>query len=104
LQVDFTHTPPVGHLRYLLVIVDRFSKWPEALGCVEENAKTVVQIFMKEIISRFGIPSVIESDNGTPFASKVTQLLAKSLAIDCLFKYSLSPTVSWSGRENKQNH
>lgn len=81
-QVDFTHMPPIGNLRYLLVIVDRFSKWPEAFPCAKEDAKTVVKILTKEIIPRFGIPTTIESDNGTPFASKITQLLAKVLSID----------------------
>ncbi|MGL5625306.1 integrase catalytic domain-containing protein [Cetobacterium sp.] len=59
LQIDFTHMPQVGNLRNPLVIIDRFSKWPEAFACVTENAKTVVKILTKEIISRFGIPSVI---------------------------------------------
>lgn len=81
-QIDFTHMPPIGNLKYLLVIVDRFSKWPEAFPCAKEDAKTVVKILTKEIIPRFGIPNTIESDNGTPFASKVTQLLAKVLSID----------------------
>uniref|UniRef100_A0A8C1Z3H2 Uncharacterized protein n=1 Tax=Cyprinus carpio TaxID=7962 RepID=A0A8C1Z3H2_CYPCA len=36
--------PPIGNLRYLLVIVDRFSKWPEAFPCAKEDAKTSVLI------------------------------------------------------------
>lgn len=47
--------------------------------------KTVVKILCQEIITRFGIPTVIDSNNGIPFASKVTQLLAKTLAIDWHF-------------------
>ncbi|XP_048041320.1 protein NYNRIN-like [Megalobrama amblycephala] len=81
LQIDFTHMPPCGNNKYLLVIVDRFSKWPEAFPCGKENAQTVVKVLAKDIIPRFGIPMVIDSDNGTPFTSKVTQLLAKELNI-----------------------
>ncbi|KAI2645438.1 hypothetical protein H4Q32_029412 [Labeo rohita] len=90
-QVDFTHMPPIGNLMYLLVIVDRFSKWPEAFPCAKEDAKTVVKILTKEIITRFGIPTTIESDNGTPFASRVTQFLAKSLSIDWHFSIPYHP-------------
>ncbi|KAI2645593.1 Gag-Pol polyprotein [Labeo rohita] len=90
-QVDFTHMPPIGNLKYLLVIVDRFSKWPEAFPCAKEDAKTVVKILTKEIIPRFGIPTTIESDNGTPFASRVTQFLAKSLSIDWHFSIPYHP-------------
>ncbi|KAL1256500.1 hypothetical protein QQF64_012045 [Cirrhinus molitorella] len=71
--------------------VDRFSKWPEAFPCGRENAQTVVKVLAKEIIPRFGIPTVIESDNGTPFASKVTQLLAKELDINWHFGILFHP-------------
>lgn len=91
LQIDFTHMPPCGNHKYLLVIIDRFSKWPEAFPCGKENAQTVVKILAKEIIPRFGIPTVIESDNGTPFASKVTQLLAKELDINWHFHIPYHP-------------
>ncbi|ROI47835.1 Transposon Tf2-6 polyprotein [Anabarilius grahami] len=93
-QIDFTHMPPIGNLKYLLVIVDRFSKWPEAFPCTKEDAKTVVKILSKEIIPRFGIPTTIESDNGTPFTSKVTQLLAKALSIDWRFHIPFNPQSS----------
>ncbi|MGL5101463.1 MAG: DDE-type integrase/transposase/recombinase, partial [Plesiomonas sp.] len=91
LQIDFTHMPPIGNLKYLLVIVDRFSKWPEAFPCAKEDAKTVVKILTKEIVPRWGIPSVLESDQGPSFRSKVTQLLAKALSIDWHFNIPYHP-------------
>lgn len=45
----------------------------------------MVKILTKEIIPQFGIPTTIESDNGTPFASRETQLLAKALSVDWHF-------------------
>ncbi|KAA0723980.1 Retrovirus-related Pol polyprotein from transposon opus [Triplophysa tibetana] len=91
LQIDFTHMPPIGNLKYLLVIVDRFSKWPEAFPCAREDAKTVVKILTKEIVPRYGIPATLESDNTTSFTSKVTQLLAKALSIDWHFNIPYHP-------------
>ncbi|MGL5118586.1 MAG: integrase catalytic domain-containing protein [Plesiomonas shigelloides] len=91
LQIDFTHMPPIGNLKYLLVIVDRFSKWPEAFPCAREDAKTVVKILTKEIVPRWGVPARLESDNGTSFTSKVTQLLAKALSIDWHFNIPYHP-------------
>lgn len=102
LQIDFTHMPPCGNHKYLLVIIDRFTKWPEAFPCGKEDAKTVVKILAKEIIPRFGIPTVIASDNGTPFTSKVTQLLAKELKINWHFHIPYHPeSCSNAERLNK---
>ncbi len=34
LQIDFSHMPAVGNLKYMLTIVDRFSKMPDVLPAV----------------------------------------------------------------------
>lgn len=57
----------------MLVIINRFTKWPEPFPRAREDVKTMVKIVCKEIIPRFGIPNMIESDNGTDFTSKVSQ-------------------------------
>lgn len=95
LQIDFTHmTPACKGYRYLLVIVDRFSRWPEAYPTKNENAQTVVKCLMEHIIPRFGIPLAIDSDNGPSFVSKVTRLLAKALGIKWTFHAPYHPQSS----------
>ena len=37
LQIDFTHMPQKGRIKYMLVIVDQFSKWVEAFSCAKEK-------------------------------------------------------------------
>lgn len=56
------------------MIIDRFTKWPEAFPCarVREDVKTMIKNVCKEITPRFGILNLMESDNGTHFTSKVT--------------------------------
>ncbi|MGL5955346.1 MAG: DDE-type integrase/transposase/recombinase, partial [Brevinema sp.] len=93
-QIDFTHLPKKGPFRYLLVMVDKFSRWIEAFPCANENAKTVVRILCKEIIPRYGVPVGIDSDKGTPFTSKVTQLLCSELHINCRFHIPYHPQSS----------
>lgn len=92
LQIDFTHMPKATNgCKILLVIVDRFSRWPEAFVVRKEDAKTVAKILCKEIIPRWGCPVRISSDNGTPFTSKVTQSIAEQLAIDWKFHIPYHP-------------
>lgn len=93
-QVDFTHMPKRGPFKYLLVCVDKFSKWVEAFPCSRENAKVVTQKLISEIIPRYGIPQSIDSDKETPFTSKVTQQLATELNINWLFHIPYHPQSS----------
>ena len=59
---------PGGHT-YLLVTVDKFSKWIEAVPITSLTASTAVN-FIRSIIFRFGIPNSIITDNGTNFTAK----------------------------------
>ena len=42
--------PPVGRVRYLLVLVDTFSGWVEAFPTTNKRAHTMAQILLTEII------------------------------------------------------
>lgn len=101
LRIDFAHMPPVRNLKYLLTIVYRFSKWAEVhfvqqSGSLRstENADIVVKFLSREIIQRYGISTVIDSDQRTPFTSKVTQKLCKCPTIDWKFHIPYHPQSS----------
>ncbi|NWR81922.1 TF28 protein, partial [Centropus unirufus] len=70
-QVDFTELPKVGRYQYLLVLVDHLTYFVEAFPTVRANAKTVVKIFLEEIIPRYGMMAVVDSDRGPHFTSKI---------------------------------
>jgi IS30 family transposase len=59
---------PGGHT-YLLVAVDKFTKWIEAIPVTNQAATTAVKFF-KGITCCFGVPHSIIMDNGTNFASR----------------------------------
>jgi hypothetical protein len=59
---------PGGHT-YLLVAVDKFTKWIEAVPVRNQKAETAVQFF-KGITCRFGMPHSIVTDNGCNFDSE----------------------------------
>ena len=54
---------------YLLTMIDRTSRYPEAIPVRTFNAKTVVRE-LKNFFSRFGLPKIIQTDNGSNFKSK----------------------------------
>ena len=63
-------SPSFGNL-YILLLVDYVSKWVEAITCPRNDANTVVGFIQRNILSRFGAPRTIISDEGSHFANKL---------------------------------
>ena len=61
--------------RYVLVMVDCFSRWTEACPLPNKTAVAVADAFFQLIICRFGMPSVIHSDQGREFENHLMQEL-----------------------------
>ena len=80
--MDFTQMPVSQGYKYLLIMIDTFTGWIEGSPTRTEKAEEVVKKkLFHEIIPRFGPPRSLQSDNGTPFTSKVTQGISKALGI-----------------------
>lgn len=56
--------------RYILVIIDCFTKWVEAFPIPDQTAQTCADRLM-DVICRFGCPLSIHSDQGRSFESEI---------------------------------
>lgn len=63
-------------------MIDRFSRWPEAVPLVDITAENVARAFYTEWISRYGIPLTITTDQGRQFESTLFKELNNLLDID----------------------
>uniref|UniRef100_A0A2N9FTQ8 Integrase catalytic domain-containing protein n=1 Tax=Fagus sylvatica TaxID=28930 RepID=A0A2N9FTQ8_FAGSY len=72
LQANLIHTHPTtsGGYIWILVATEYFSKWVEAIPLRKATGAAVANFIREHIITRFGIPHKIISDNGTPFVNK----------------------------------
>jgi hypothetical protein len=65
--------------KYILVVSDYFTKWTEAFAMANMEAGTVARIMVEEVVTRFGVPHVIQ--HGMP--SLHTEVVCPS-PCDCL--------------------
>jgi hypothetical protein len=89
-----------GSHTYLLVTVDKFSKWIEAVP-VTNQEETMVVKFFESIVYRYGVPNSIITDNDTNFTSSEFQEFAKELSIK--IKYASVAHPKSNGQVEKAN-
>src|SRR5688572_11700248 len=67
--------------RYILVVTDYLTKWPEAKPIKEATSENVVQFIYERIICRHGCAKIILSDRGTHFRNKIVDGLCQTFEI-----------------------
>lgn len=72
---------PYGH-RYLLTIIDRKTRWPEAIPLQNITAESVAKSIFEGWIARFGCPTTLTSDQGRQFESQLFTSLTRLLGIE----------------------
>lgn len=73
--------PPSEDMRYCVTLIDRYTRWPEAIPVPDIRATTVADAILKTWFCRFGIPSVIITDRGAQFESELFSELSKLLGV-----------------------
>ena len=67
--------------RYILVMVDQFTKWVELAALPEQNAQLTAKRFFDQFICRFGCPLEVHTDQGRNFESNLFQAFCKVFEI-----------------------
>lgn len=79
--IDFTtcNPPSTANHKYIIMTVDYFMKWAEAMHTYKNDSETVALFLFNRIISRFGIPREIVTDHGSHFQNQLMTKLALKL-------------------------
>jgi hypothetical protein len=81
--IDFMTCNPQsdgGH-GYIIVVVDYFTKWVEAISTFDNTGKTEALFIFNHIISRFGVPQAIVTDHGSHFQNFMMSELTEKLGL-----------------------
>ena len=87
-RFDVLHLDLVGPLpasegfTYLLTVIDRFTRWMEAIPLVSITAQSCANALLRNWVARFGVPSTIITDQGRQFTSGLWAELAALLGVD----------------------
>jgi hypothetical protein len=76
--IDCNPTSAGGH-RHIIVAVDYFTKWAEAMPTVKSIGKTATFFVFNQIIAQFGILSEIVTDHGNHFQNEMMIELASKM-------------------------
>lgn len=82
-HIDIVGPLPISNgMRYILTMIDRFSRWPEAAAIPDMTAETVAKTFVEVWVARFGTPSKLTSDQGRQFESQLMKELNVLLGLE----------------------
>ncbi len=68
--------------KYILVVVDQFTKWVEAYAIPDQLAETVACKIVYEFTSRMGLPLDLHSDRGSNYTSKLFSEVCRILEVN----------------------
>lgn len=88
--------------RYIVVMIDHFTRWVEAIPTVDQTSETVTRVFVDNIIARFGVPQRVITDQCPCFESRRFQEMLRNWGIQRLRTSPYHPQTN--GLTERFNH
>ncbi|XP_072071984.1 uncharacterized protein [Arachis hypogaea] len=86
-----------GQVKYLIVAVDYYTKWIEVEPLATISSSNCRKFMWRQVITQFGIPEVVISDNGTQFTNKKFVEFLAGLGIKQKFSSVEHPQTNGQG-------
>ena len=83
--------PPSLGFTHLFTVIDRHTRWPEAVPLKDTSATECARELISIWVSRFGVPLHMTSDRGVQFTSAVWKPMSQSIGIQIHHTTSYHP-------------
>ncbi|WRX21024.1 Integrase [Theobroma cacao] len=91
---------------YILVVIDYVSKWVETVALPRNDSNVVINFLQRNIVTRFGTPKAIFSDEGSHFCNKNLEAILVKYRVKHKIAIAYHPQTSGqaeiSNKENKR--
>jgi hypothetical protein len=101
-HMDFHGPLPTSQgKKYILVLIDSTSMWPELIPVEDTSAETVVRALFDNVVARHGVPHGLSvlTDNGSAFISKLAKLTCQTFGIRQYFTTPYHPQTNSRAEE-----
>ena len=97
--------PQEQGMKYILTIMDRTTRWPEAVPMPDAKSDNVIRALVGGWISRYGVPRTVTTDRGAQFTSDAWRRSMSQLGIEASTTTAYHPQanglVEWFHRSLK---
>ena len=89
-RFDHVHIDLVGPLpesqgyKYLLTVIDRFTRWPEVIPIKDIETRTIAKAYIHNWVARFWVPGQMTSDRGAQFVSDLWAAMSNLLSTNLI--------------------
>jgi hypothetical protein len=85
LVIDFLgpNNPPTKRTgaRYIIIMKKYLTRWAEAVPVKDCSAETTTHFIFEQVITRFGCPRILMSDQGTHFIKNTISAMTKEFEV-----------------------
>jgi len=99
---EITDRSSVGH-RWILIATDYFTKWIEAFPTKQATSKVVINFLLENIITRFGVPIRLITDNGMCFRLDEFKTFCDSYGITISYASPYHPQANGQAKSSNKS-
>lgn len=77
--------------KYVILAVDWLSRWVEEAACKDATPQTAADFLYEYVVTRYGCPLSLQSDNGSHFVNPIIRCLCQTLRIKHYFSTPYYP-------------